>query len=116
MRRWCASKGACMKSAEQTARILPWPRQPVRDQEEREFLPAALEIIETPASPLGRAIAATIILFFVIAIVWASIGRVDIIATAPGRVIPAGGTKIIQPRSEERRVGKECRSRWSPYH
>src|SRR5258707_5137574 len=22
----------------------------------------------------------------------------------------------LQPRSEERRVGKECRSRWSPYH
>src|SRR2546429_7667704 len=24
--------------------------------------------------------------------------------------------RAIQPRSEERRVGKECRSRWSPYH
>ena len=23
---------------------------------------------------------------------------------------------IIDSRSEERRVGKECRSRWSPYH
>ena len=23
---------------------------------------------------------------------------------------------LIVPRSEERRVGKECRSRWSPYH
>src|ERR1035441_11095356 len=23
---------------------------------------------------------------------------------------------VIAPRSEERRVGKECRSRWSPYH
>ena len=23
---------------------------------------------------------------------------------------------ILEPRSEERRVGKECRSRWSPYH
>ena len=23
---------------------------------------------------------------------------------------------IMLPRSEERRVGKECRSRWSPYH
>ena len=23
---------------------------------------------------------------------------------------------ILRPRSEERRVGKECRSRWSPYH
>ena len=24
--------------------------------------------------------------------------------------------RIFQARSEERRVGKECRSRWSPYH
>src|SRR5256886_5421995 len=23
---------------------------------------------------------------------------------------------VLSPRSEERRVGKECRSRWSPYH
>ena len=23
---------------------------------------------------------------------------------------------VTSPRSEERRVGKECRSRWSPYH
>src|SRR5260370_17913993 len=32
---------------------------------------------------------------------------------------PAGlGAAVIErmPRSEERRVGKECRSRWSPYH
>src|SRR2546429_7807391 len=26
------------------------------------------------------------------------------------------GEKLIEGRSEERRVGKECRSRWSPYH
>ena len=25
-------------------------------------------------------------------------------------------TKLVDKRSEERRVGKECRSRWSPYH
>ena len=25
-------------------------------------------------------------------------------------------TKAMKMRSEERRVGKECRSRWSPYH
>ena len=25
-------------------------------------------------------------------------------------------TIVLQLRSEERRVGKECRSRWSPYH
>ena len=27
-----------------------------------------------------------------------------------------GNCEIIYVRSEERRVGKECRSRWSPYH
>jgi len=48
----------------------------------RQFLPAALEILETPASPAGRAIGATIVLFFVLAVAWAVFGRVDIIATA----------------------------------
>ena len=28
----------------------------------------------------------------------------------------ASGGKLVLDRSEERRVGKECRSRWSPYH
>ena len=36
-------------------------------------------------------------------------------------VLPFAGTKLLisetfRLRSEERRVGKECRSRWSPYH
>jgi lipoprotein NlpD len=39
--------------------------------------------------------------------------------TPPGD-LPASGTKLASQRSEERRVGKECRrlcrSRWSPYH
>src|SRR5258708_39281874 len=31
-------------------------------------------------------------------------------------VDPLGSSSTILDRSEERRVGKECRSRWSPYH
>ena len=31
-------------------------------------------------------------------------------------VVPAGHPLLDGSRSEERRVGKECRSRWSPYH
>ena len=31
-------------------------------------------------------------------------------------MVNVGGQTIIERRSEERRVGKECRSRWSPYH
>ena len=68
-----------------------------RADPETEFLPAALEIVETPASPVGRAIAFTIILFFIIALAWASFGTVDIITTAQGRIVPTGRTKIIQP-------------------
>ena len=30
--------------------------------------------------------------------------------------VPASDRKSTRLRSEERRVGKECRSRWSPYH
>ena len=30
--------------------------------------------------------------------------------------VDAKGGVIMPARSEERRVGKECRSRWSPYH
>src|ERR1044072_896013 len=63
----------------------------------RQFLPAALEILETPASPVGRAIGATIILFFAIAVAWSVFGHVDIIATAQGKIVPTGRTKTIQP-------------------
>ncbi|GMO16287.1 MULTISPECIES: HlyD family type I secretion periplasmic adaptor subunit [Bradyrhizobium] len=68
-----------------------------RQREAREFLPAALEILETPASPVGRAVGLTIILFFALAIGWATFGHVDIIATATGKVVPTGRTKTIQP-------------------
>ena len=62
-----------------------------------EFLPAALEILETPASPAGRAVAATICLFLVGAVTWSIIGKVDVVATAQGTVIPVGNSKIVQP-------------------
>ncbi|MCS3761250.1 HlyD family type I secretion periplasmic adaptor subunit [Bradyrhizobium centrosematis] len=77
---------------ERTSRAF-WRRQ----RDAREFLPAALEILETPASPVGRAVGFTIILFFALAIGWATFGHVDIIATATGKVVPTGRTKTIQP-------------------
>ena len=61
------------------------------------FLPAALEIVETPPSPIGRAIALTVIAAFCAALAWASLGKVDIIAAAQGKIIPSGRSKIVQP-------------------
>ena len=66
-------------------------------KDEREFLPAALEVLETPPSPTGRLLAMLIGTFFTIAVAWAFLGKVDVIATAPGRLLPSGKIKVIQP-------------------
>jgi hemolysin D len=88
-----------MKSAEKAAKkIIAFPRRANRsDKGETEFLPAALEIVETPPSPIGTAIGTTVIALFCVALAWASFGTVDIVATAPGKIIPTGRTKVIQP-------------------
>jgi len=88
-----------MKSAESSAKnVVPLPPGPNRrDKHQLAFLPAALEIVETPPSPIGRAIGVTIIALFGLALAWASLGEVDIIAAAPGKIIPSGRTKVIQP-------------------
>jgi hemolysin D len=72
-------------------------RRERRASEELAFLPAALEIVETPPSPIGRAIGATIIALFCLALAWAAFGRVDIVASATGKIAPRGSVKLIQP-------------------
>ena len=85
-----------MKSSEANVVRLQPPDAASR-RSQLEFLPAALEIMETPASPAGRAIAATIILFLVVAVGWSIVGHIDIVAVAPGKVVPTGRTKTVQP-------------------
>lgn len=68
-----------------------------RGKNELAFLPAALEIVETPAPPLAGAIGGTVIALFNLALVWVSLAHIDIVASAPGKIIPSGRTKIIQP-------------------
>jgi hemolysin D len=67
-----------------------------RIHEETEFLPAALEVLETPPNPLGRAVLWSLLAFVFIAILWASFGHIDIVASAQGKVIPRGRVKILQ--------------------
>ena len=64
---------------------------------EREFLPAALEIQETPPNPAGRIVAWSLLTLFTIAVVWACVGQVNIVAVAEGKIIPSGQIKQIQP-------------------
>ena len=64
---------------------------------DREFLPAALEILESPPPPAPVAFMMAICAFFALALVWAFVGRLDIHAVAPGKIERVGRAKVIEP-------------------
>lgn len=70
---------------------------PQRLADETAFLPAALSLQETPVHPAPRRLAWTIMVLFLLALVWSIFGQVDIVAVAPGRIIVSDRTKVIQP-------------------
>ncbi|WP_423603344.1 HlyD family type I secretion periplasmic adaptor subunit [Sphingomonas sp. MS122] len=65
--------------------------------EETDFLPAALEVVERPVSPTARVTARTLLGLLVVALLWLFLGRVDVVASAPGKLVPADDVKLIQP-------------------
>lgn len=71
----------------------PKPRLP----HEAQFLPAALELQDTPVSAAPRIAMWLLITFACIAVLWAFFGRIDVVATAHGKIIPNDRTKVIQP-------------------
>lgn len=70
---------------------------PKRLADEAAFLPAALSLQATPAHPAPRRAAIAICALFAIALVWAIVGEVDIVAVAPGRIVVSERTKTLQP-------------------
>ena len=68
-----------------------------KPRSDHEFLPAALEIMEKPPSPGLRWLMLSICILFTVALAWSIIGKVDVVATATGKVIPTGSVKVIQP-------------------
>jgi hemolysin D len=71
----------------------PPPRLP----HEAQFLPAALELQETPVSAAPRIVAWLLMAFALIAVLWAIFGKIDVVATAQGKIVPNEGSKLIQP-------------------
>ena len=66
------------------------------NEHEKEFLPAVLEVTETPPSHAARLLSYAIMAIFVIALLWAVFGKIDIIATSVGKLMPAANIKTIQ--------------------
>jgi hemolysin D len=68
-----------------------------RHRADATFLPAALEILESPPSPIGIALIWVIVMLAAGALAWSYFGRIDIIASAQGKIQPTGRVKVIQP-------------------
>ncbi|MDR3494595.1 MAG: HlyD family type I secretion periplasmic adaptor subunit [Ancalomicrobiaceae bacterium] len=64
---------------------------------ERAFLPAALEVMETPPNPLGRMTVFVLCLVAAAGFAWAFFGKVDIVAVASGKFVGLSHTQVVQP-------------------
>jgi hemolysin D len=62
-----------------------------------DFLPAALEIVDKPVSPGGRIAAYLLASTFIVTLLWLTFGEIDVVASAPGKLIPADNVKLVQP-------------------
>ena len=73
------------------------PGKHALSKEALAFAPGLLAIQERPPAPLAKVIVVALTVLVAILIAWACIGKLDIIATAPGRLVPASYVKIVQP-------------------
>lgn len=85
---------AVLSAAWQARHGLAGPR---RLASERAFLPAVLSLQETPVHPAPRRIIGLIALFCLTTLVWATLGKLDVVTIAPGRIIVSERSKVIQP-------------------
>lgn len=74
-----------------------WPRYVFKDSDAHEFKPTMAEIEEKPVSPLGRVVFWTVVGTMVFFVLWMCLGKVDVVVSARGMVIPEGDVKILQP-------------------
>lgn len=72
-------------------------KRPALSRDELEFQAAAIEILETPASPAARVFVALIIVFATGALVWSWFGRVETTASIQGKIVPVGKVQVIEP-------------------
>jgi hemolysin D len=73
-----------------------YPGEPAVAATQRQFMPAALELQESPPSPAGHWLTWTLVGLFTIGVLWACFGHVDIVVSAPGRIVPSGQVKVVQ--------------------
>ncbi|MDN5872227.1 MAG: HlyD family type I secretion periplasmic adaptor subunit [Nitrococcus sp.] len=64
---------------------------------DNDFSPRLLAVRNEPPAPLPRAVLGTLVALLVLLLVWAFLGRLDIVARAEGSLVPKTRLKVVQP-------------------
>ena len=65
-----------------------------------DFAPSMVQLQEKPPAPLGRTVLKVVAILFCCLILWAVLGRLDIVAVAEGKLVPKSYLKIVQPSEQ----------------
>ncbi len=79
-------------------KFINWLLHGEEREKETEFLPAILEVTETPPSPVGRTVMWTVLILLVVGIAWGFLGHINEVAVANGNV--SGHAKTIQVKNK----------------
>lgn len=70
---------------------------PSRTLDERAFLPAVLELQESPPHPAARLTLWMLITLLVFVLLWSVFGKTDVVAVARGKLVVSARSKVVQP-------------------
>ncbi len=68
-----------------------------RKNDAHEFAPLIVEIEDRPLNPLGRIILYIVIGTIIFTLLWLYFGKIDVVVSARGKIVPSGEIKILQP-------------------
>jgi HlyD family secretion protein len=75
----------------------PRARAPLAVTRPAEFLPAIIVLQDEAPSPLPRSVLWTVLALIAALLAWASLGRLDVVAVAEGRLVPKSQLRLVQP-------------------
>jgi len=73
------------------------PSFPKTEPDTLDFSPPLLRLQDSPPNPIGRAVLTLLLILLVALMLWAALGKLDIVAVAEGRLVPQSYLKIVQP-------------------
>ena len=72
----------------------------MHDANPADFQPALLQVQSRPPAPLGRGMLYVLLGLVGAMLAWATLSKLDVVAVAEGKLVPAGYLKIVQPSEQ----------------